>query len=752
MKSAFRAAIILFVLCFAFSPALAQKSTMAPTYGKSEPRDLYQDDVGGEYISVIGVRSLDSVIDDMQPQFNLTADAALKEAVPDTLNSSESALSSLNATLQLGLLFSPSTSATSPPNATIPSQIVSPLSILTNLPAAGIDPVLQYRAAASLYEQVKLLNRSLKDIPHFHGFTPYIVTLQVALIPYRRDAPYDAYADIAFFTDTNVPPTSPDNSKETIPLVYPLPASDALEMSNEQQSQNQLRQLGFALAAAFHGVGIQAGVDKLNQNLEAAGGFNLNSLITVGKLSPNCIKVRIGARNQMGSASRLNMVPESHNISFLIFAPTNAGELQMVSHTVFRNVINDEISEENPDEIFYNNFLTNVLAYFLRADTVPDSLRYNKNPKNPEFQKTFRDFADHVFNIMFDTNSVDISTNNIANLPVSRFRREIANFFTNTIVQTALKKAFKNKYIPDTEIINLANNPFEKIDVNEANAIWLDLTRVGELGDQYANDLIPLPIWVPKLPPTNQTVLYSDDNESTVLVFDNGGKTLPTEKMTAILTATNGIDTNITLTLYSHRFQSDGAMFNVTFSPLSEIQPPNADSPDKTNHWRLKHIDLVYGQEGENYFFTNTYANFAFLNNSKNNKSAEKPFPWKITRTYGSLIAGAASNVFSIVLATNSPEATNNTWFLDVASPIVLTNSPLGGVLAKYENGLYQLQVPTGNSYEVTFTFGPLLAGQTVDFNLLDKDQTVVTNMNHQVVSPSQTSASGANGGKPNTP
>ncbi len=749
MKSAYEAAIILYLTCFAFGPALAQKDTVSQAGGKPEHRDLYQGDVGGEYISVIGVRSLDSVIDDIQPLFNLTADAALKEAVPDTLNSSESGLSSLSATLQLGLMFSPSTSASSPSNATIPSQPVSPLSILTNLPGASIDPVLQYRAAASLFEQVKLLNRSLKDIPHFHGFTPYIVTIQVALIPYRRDAPYDAYADIAFFTDTNIPPTSPDTNKETIPLVYPLPASDALEMSNEQQSQNQLRQLGFALAAAFHGAGIQAGIDKLNQNLEAIGGFNLNSLITVGKLSPNCMTIRIGARNQMGSASRLNMVPETHNISFLIFAPTNAGELQMLSHTVFRDVAIDKTTKENPDEMFYDNFLTNILKenFFESSDKVADYLL-----KNPSFKAVFHKFAEKVFQVMFDMNSVGIGTN--TNLPIAQFQQDFRDFFGDTTnVQTVLKKAWDNARLSDTDFTNLVNNPFYNFDVNDINALWLDLTWVGDLGDQYANDLIPLPAWVPQLPQTNQTVLYTDDGVSTVLMFDNGGKTLPADKITAILAATNRTDS--TLTLYSHKFQSDGAMFNVAFSPLSEIQSPTTDPADKSNQWRLKQVDLVYGQQGENYFFTNTYANFAILKTPKNNKSAEQPFPWKITRTYGTLIADAASNVFSIVLATNSPDITNE-WFLDVASPIVITNdSPANGVLGSPQNRLYPLQVQTTNSYEVTFTFGRLLAGQTVDFNLLNKDQIVVTNMNHQVVYPSnssQTSAPGANDGKPNTP
>jgi len=412
--------------------------------------------------------------------------------------------------------------------------------------------VLQYRAGASLFEQVKLLNRSLKDIPHFRGFTPYIVTIQVALIPYRRDAPYDAYADIAFFTDTNTPPTLPDSKREIIPLVYPLPASDALEMSNDQQSRNQLRQLGFALAAAFHGAGIQAGVDQLNQNLGSVSGFNLNSLITVGKLSPNCIEVRIGARSQTESTNELNMVPETHNVSFLVFAPTDAGELQMLSRTIFRHVVSNEILQEKPDLMAADDFLTNVADYFFDSHyEVIDSLKKHTGSK-----EAFDDLANKALDIMFDTNSIITDSNNIANLPISQFQQAFADFFSNANVWPVLKKALKKAGVSDGRIDDLIINPFKDKDVNDINALWLDLTRVAELGDQYANDLIPLPIWRPVLPPTNQTVLYTDSGETTVFMFDNDGETLPTDKITAILTITN-LGTNASVTLYSHKIESD---------------------------------------------------------------------------------------------------------------------------------------------------------------------------------------------------
>jgi hypothetical protein len=181
VKSAFGAAIILYVLCCALSPALAQKGAMAPAAGYHDS-DTYQSDIAEVYVSMIGVRPLNAVIDELQPKFDLTADQALQKAVPDTLNSSESTLSSFKAALQVGFMFGQSNSTNSS-NAAASGQL-SPLSILTNFPASTLGP--DYEAAASDFERVKLLNRSLQDIPHFKRYTPYIITIQISLIPHTR--------------------------------------------------------------------------------------------------------------------------------------------------------------------------------------------------------------------------------------------------------------------------------------------------------------------------------------------------------------------------------------------------------------------------------------------------------------------------------------------------------------------------------------------------------------------------------------
>ncbi|HEY1717676.1 MAG TPA: hypothetical protein VGH42_05190, partial [Verrucomicrobiae bacterium] len=200
------------------------------------------------------------------------------------------------------------------------------------------------------------------------------------------------------------------------------------------------------------------------------------------------------------------------------------------------------------------------------------------------------------------------------------------------------------------------------------------------------------------------------------------------------------------MVLYSRQVTTtgDGTALNVQFSSFSEIQL----SDDITNHWKPQEIDLIYSQTNEDNFTTTGYTNFAILNK----KSDQQTVPWKIVQTYGSLVAGAASNQLAVVFSASLSEATNQNYFLDVENPIVITNYPVDGVLATRTNGIYLLQA-TNSPQEVTFTFGPLMTGQIVDFNLLNGKRDFVANLNRQIVYPpnsSQTSTQGANGGRQN--
>lgn len=616
-------AIVLYVLCFAFSPSLAQKSPSTPAANYDKP-DTYQSDIAEVYLSMIGVRPLNAVIEELQPIYNLTADQAYQKAVPDTLNSSESTLSSVRAALQIGYMFG-LPNPTNSSGAAASGQLF-PLSILTNLPAGtlSVDPVSAYQAGASLFEQVKLLNRSLQDIPHFKGYTPYIVTIQISLIPHKRDAPYDAYANIGFFTDTNDPPTPPGKESETIPLIYPLLTTDALEAANDQQNLNHLRQLTASISAAVHGVGIQSGVDQLNQNLNTVNGLNLNSLLTVGKLNQNCMVVRLGARNQPGSKERFSLVPETHNVSLLVLAPTKASELEMTARTILRDALDGTPARDMSHKKRNDLFIDNVIGSYLLNKR--DVAKFEKELQAKPYRGVDHDFYLYLWKLMNDVNDKN-STNSVTFI---NFQNDFTNFFTDPEFTNFFNgkmhwPSLSGKTGSMTNYYGFYTNLF---DIVWRDSLWVDVARSGA-AEQYANDLIPLPVWTPHLPAKDQTVLYQDDGHSAIFTIVNDAGSVPAYKITAKLILKDIKSNSPDMRLYSRQIATtnDGTTLNIQFPPLSEIQWP--DSEGISNHWKPQQIELIYSQANEEDFGTNEYDNFALLKvlTNMNHQAVNPPSP-----------------------------------------------------------------------------------------------------------------------------
>lgn len=177
-------------------------------------------------MAVISVSRWDKAVADLQPQFALTAEGALQKAVPNTLALQQQLLTALAAQLKIALpevgTTSTSTHATSMPATTQPSAtqptVSSSTSSTTNatpgdisgiadasspagdrtassLPAVGsvfntvpaIDPMMQYWAATALYQEVQLINRYMKDAALDSDYVPYVVRLQVSIVPRHRD-------------------------------------------------------------------------------------------------------------------------------------------------------------------------------------------------------------------------------------------------------------------------------------------------------------------------------------------------------------------------------------------------------------------------------------------------------------------------------------------------------------------------------------------------------------------------------------
>ncbi len=188
-----------------------------------------QDQAGSVHVSILSVARWEDVQDALQPTFDLRAADALREVVPTTQQLEKKVLEALQVALEVAPpLTSTTISRTSGTQTGAPDTFTSTrteergpgdvaaiardpslaagrlASGLDGIPDAlgfqpALDPLLKYSAATALYQEVQLLNRYVRHAARMRGFVPYVVRLQVTLLPRARNEPYDAYTSLAFF-------------------------------------------------------------------------------------------------------------------------------------------------------------------------------------------------------------------------------------------------------------------------------------------------------------------------------------------------------------------------------------------------------------------------------------------------------------------------------------------------------------------------------------------------------------------------
>ncbi len=223
----------------------------------------------------------------------------------------------------------------------------------------GPDAMTQYTAAASLYQEVQLLNRAIRDAAIPAGFRPYMVRLQVSLMPTRRHAPYDAYTTLSFFvsgsregsdegSSARAPLRTTDDEVFTRPFgdgpkVLPLLVTDNLEASVESHSLDRLRTLLLSFLDYSGNEFIEPMISGMLHDAirDQVLGRDLNSLLTVARLSENTLRIRLGAAQE--ATSTYAMVPRNHNVTLLLMVPEGAPPLmEVVSKTVLVDADNGE--------------------------------------------------------------------------------------------------------------------------------------------------------------------------------------------------------------------------------------------------------------------------------------------------------------------------------------------------------------------------------------------------------------------------
>ena len=287
----------------------------------------------------------------LKPRFNLTMEQALKEAIPTTTFSETMILTALLA--KLGV--SPATTnikgeAADAPDA--PDPKITPAKIddskkpqlrtAPDKPPLPVDPLYKHAVATALYQQARLADAAIDGVIRENGDKALLAPLSIDVLPYARGQPYDVYLSIRFTVRT-------ENKKPLRVIVLPLLVADNVEGVQTARTVELLIQLQLVLKAMSGGTGILFDSALTRQKVQSALGTDLNSLLTVGRMTNNTLSVRIGA--QRSASSTYATVPRNTTVWTLLLvserdehgrspgtpAATGYWDVEAVSHTTLRD-------------------------------------------------------------------------------------------------------------------------------------------------------------------------------------------------------------------------------------------------------------------------------------------------------------------------------------------------------------------------------------------------------------------------------
>jgi hypothetical protein len=387
----------------------------------------------------------------------------------------------------------------------------------------------RYAAATALYQEVQLLSRYVRDATIRTDSVPYVVRLQVSLLPVLRGQAYDAHALVSFFSGGNTPVTpnlvitdaSPRVSESRLvnalfqqppqplagnnaaaqldefnfekcpafapPMVVPLLVTDNLESAAHSRSLATIREMGLALGILSGNFAAGANLDSVQRSLASLVGNDVNGLLTVGRVSDNTLRVRLGAMLQ--AESRYAMVPRTHNVTVLLFVP--------------RQLTKDKTC---PPKV-------RLVARTEITDAVRGRTLESRTPA--EIALRLQDVATR-YNVTADATTLE------------RLR---------VLVQMNDYQQFAKALID----INPNQEPLavrQRRNLKYAEAIWLELTEL-LVGSQFSPSTFELPAPAdPSLPDPMVRALLLDDGKNAATVTIVGGNNLLASQLSASLRVT----------------------------------------------------------------------------------------------------------------------------------------------------------------------------------------------------------------------
>lgn len=202
-------------------------------------------------------------------------------------------------------------------SASAPGAIASAPSPKTPdaLPAAGTPPatgavsqhnaMLRYQLAASLLQEVAMLNSYVGDAPRRAGYDPFVVRLKVTVRPRARATPFDAQSDIRFIGD----------GREGV-IVVPLLASDSEDATSASSLDRNLAQFGLAISALKGAYGLGGQFAHNAEDVVTSLGWQYQNVYNVARIDDQTVSLRVNA--QPTGVNRFELTARSHYLTVLL--------------------------------------------------------------------------------------------------------------------------------------------------------------------------------------------------------------------------------------------------------------------------------------------------------------------------------------------------------------------------------------------------------------------------------------------------
>lgn|GEM_PF-4152850 len=303
------------------------------------------EEAGSVNVAVTFIDHWSSYRESLQANFDMPPDEALRRVIPKTTAAEERILDAVTAGLKLAI----GAPAEAQPDAKGDDKQAPAVPDSIEVESIDEEPILEYTAAAALYQEVQLLNRYVERAALQYHYWPFIIRIQVGISPYGRSMPFDVYSDLSFHPYLERVPTARrldlrENEKcfglNTIDcadcarqsmfrdhldgydaFVVPLLVTDVLEGTLSSHARSMRRQLSIALALLQSRFGAGADYGSVTERFQSGKGTRLNSLRTVSESSDNTLSVRLGASSQPTGVNKYTSVPRTHTVTLLVLVP-----------------------------------------------------------------------------------------------------------------------------------------------------------------------------------------------------------------------------------------------------------------------------------------------------------------------------------------------------------------------------------------------------------------------------------------------